>query len=164
MKNMERYICEYSMNDDMTTTKQSTTKHCAYFIGYTVKTFLFLRNRSEWNEYFGRIIYLVWLIKVALHAVVWDQKCTFPCRHQFQEMAIILYTGLILGLCPANERRCYFVTTSLIGWVQAQNQPCVQQALFTILRKRPQSTCCNTEARAPSQYKDRLIYVWWFPC
>ena len=28
-------------------------------------------------------------------------------------------TGLILRLCPANERRCYFVTTSLIGWVQA---------------------------------------------
>ena len=28
------------------------------------------------------------------------------------------YTGLILGLRPANERRWYFVTTSLIGWVQ----------------------------------------------
>ena len=29
------------------------------------------------------------------------------------------YTGLILGLHPANERRRYFVTTSLIGWAQA---------------------------------------------
>ena len=27
------------------------------------------------------------------------------------------YAGLILGLRPANERRCYFVTASLIGWV-----------------------------------------------
>ena len=27
--------------------------------------------------------------------------------------------GLILGLYPANERRRYFVTTSLIGWLQA---------------------------------------------
>ena len=27
--------------------------------------------------------------------------------------------GLILGLLPANERRCYFVTTFLIGWMQA---------------------------------------------
>ena len=27
-------------------------------------------------------------------------------------------TGLILGLCPANERRRYFVTPSLIGWTQ----------------------------------------------
>ena len=38
--------------------------------------------------------------------------------------AITCYTGLcynaglILGLHPANERQCYFVT-SLIGWVQA---------------------------------------------
>ena len=29
------------------------------------------------------------------------------------------YTGLILGFHPANERRRYFVTTSLIGWAQA---------------------------------------------
>ena len=26
---------------------------------------------------------------------------------------------LILGLHPASERRCYFVSTSLIGWTQA---------------------------------------------
>ena len=29
------------------------------------------------------------------------------------------HAGLILGLRPANERRRYFVTTSLIGWAQA---------------------------------------------
>ena len=29
------------------------------------------------------------------------------------------FTRLILGLRPANERRCYFVKTSLIVWVQA---------------------------------------------
>ena len=28
------------------------------------------------------------------------------------------YPGLILGLRPANERRRYFVTASLIGWAQ----------------------------------------------
>ena len=28
-------------------------------------------------------------------------------------------SGLILGLRPANERRRYFVTTSLNGWAQA---------------------------------------------
>ena len=28
--------CEYIMNDCITTTKQSTTKPCAYFLGYTV--------------------------------------------------------------------------------------------------------------------------------
>ena len=29
--------CEFIMNDCITTTKQSTTKQCAYFLGYTVK-------------------------------------------------------------------------------------------------------------------------------
>ena len=28
--------CEFIMNDNITTTKQSTTKPCAYFLGYTV--------------------------------------------------------------------------------------------------------------------------------
>ena len=35
--------------------------------------------------------------------------------------------ALALGLHPANERRRYFVTTSLIGWAQAYNQPCSKQ-------------------------------------
>ena len=30
--------CEFTMNDCITTTKQSTTKPCAYFLGYTVYT------------------------------------------------------------------------------------------------------------------------------
>ena len=34
------------------------------------------------------------------------------------------YTGLILRLRPANERRRYFVTTSLIGWAHTKNQRC----------------------------------------
>ena len=33
------------------------------------------------------------------------------------------WTGLILGLRSANERRRYFVTTSLIGWAQTLNHP-----------------------------------------
>ena len=32
-------------------------------------------------------------------------------------------SGLILGLHPANERRRYKVTPSLIGWAQTWNQP-----------------------------------------
>ena len=28
-------------------------------------------------------------------------------------------TGLNLGLRPANERQCYFITKYLIGWAQA---------------------------------------------
>ena len=39
-------------------------------------------------------------------------------------LAHISHSELILGLRPANERRLYFVTPSLIGWAQAYNQPC----------------------------------------
>ena len=34
-------------------------------------------------------------------------------------IAIVIKSGLILGVRPANERRRYFITTSLIGWAQA---------------------------------------------
>ena len=37
-----------------------------------------------------------------------------------------ILAGLIVGLRPANERRLYFVTTYLIGWVQAYNQPYIR--------------------------------------
>ena len=36
-------------------------------------------------------------------------------KYTGQTMAI---SGLILGLCPANERRCYKVMPSVIGWAQ----------------------------------------------
>ena len=34
--------------------------------------------------------------------------------------------GLILGLHPANERHCYKVTPSLIGWAQTWRQSCMR--------------------------------------
>ena len=36
-----------------------------------------------------------------------------------------IFTGTILHTCPANERRCYTETPSLIGWVHRQNDPCI---------------------------------------
>ena len=38
--------CEFIMNDYITTTKQSTTKRCAYFFGYTVSLNKLLCNRD----------------------------------------------------------------------------------------------------------------------
>ena len=35
-----------------------------------------------------------------------------------------LDSGIILRMRPANERRRYTVTSSLIGWEHAQNDPC----------------------------------------
>ena len=30
-----------------------------------------------------------------------------------------------MWICPANERQCYNVTQSLIGWAHSQNDPCI---------------------------------------
>ena len=49
------------------------------------------------------------------NAMVLPQFCTKPLTYDI--WLIFLLPGLILGLCPANERRRYFVTTSLIGGV-----------------------------------------------
>ena len=43
--------CEFIMNDCITTTKQSTTKPCAYFLGYTVQPFFstcWTDNQESW--------------------------------------------------------------------------------------------------------------------
>ena len=37
---------------------------------------------------------------------------------------------LTLGLHPANERRRYFVTMSLISWTQTSNQSCMSPITF----------------------------------
>ena len=44
-------------------------------------------------------------------------------------------SGLIPGLCPANERQCYFVTTSLIGCAQGHMQPCEMNTMQYVLGK-----------------------------
>ena len=40
--------CEFIMNDCITTTKQSTTKPCAYFLGYTVRCYM--SNDRRWGR------------------------------------------------------------------------------------------------------------------
>ena len=45
---------------------------------------------------------------------LWKLKCV--CHYPVYDTIL---PGLILGMRPANERRGYFVTTSLIGWAQA---------------------------------------------
>ena len=42
--------CEFIMNDCITTTKQSTTKPCAYFLGYDVSTSLIQGHVSQFSQ------------------------------------------------------------------------------------------------------------------
>ena len=43
------------------------------------------------------------------------------CYHNFPQCNGSINQSIILCMHPANERRCYNLTTSLIGWVQTQN-------------------------------------------
>ena len=36
----------------------------------------------------------------------------------------LLFTGIILWICPVNERWCYVVTPPLIGWAHTKNDLC----------------------------------------
>ena len=44
-------LCEFIMNDCITTTKQSTTKPCAYFLGYTVHPHILRMSYTTGREY-----------------------------------------------------------------------------------------------------------------
>ena len=41
--------------------------------------------------------------------------------------------GIILCMCPANERRRYSVTSSVIGWAQTQNDPSGMVAVWALV-------------------------------
>ena len=63
---------EFIMNDCITTTKQSTTKPCAYFLGYTVLSF---RYRTYRNEFHGTVFcHWNWEIgnRTTFHGILWN--------------------------------------------------------------------------------------------
>ena len=60
-------LCEFIMNDCITTTKQSTTKPCAYFLGYTV--------------------YFLWIYKVQF---LWLASCVGVWEHHHTHIILII--------------------------------------------------------------------------
>ena len=56
--------CEFIMNECITTTKQSTTKPCAYFLGYTV----------HWKQLWLWINSAEWMSGVDRECVQWEYK------------------------------------------------------------------------------------------
>ena len=56
--------CEFIMNDYITTTKQSTTKPCAYFLGYTVCAWIYgwLNSREAGDLRCHRVHYVVTVV------------------------------------------------------------------------------------------------------
>ena len=91
-------------------------------------------NKFQWNLNRNSFIFSQ---ENALENVVWKMSAILSppqCVKPFINLApdlcfiehqrsrgwchVLLFTWLSLGLHPANERRRYFVTTSLIGWAQ----------------------------------------------
>ena len=67
-------------------------------------------------------------------------------------------------MCPANQRWCYIVTSSLIGWAHRQNDPCVQQAKSTKEINSQQPALFNenptwTENMIPTQWVYYVVFV-----
>ena len=62
-----------------------------------------------------------------------------PCLSKLTHCGLLMpYAGINLWMHPANERHCYTVTWSLIGWVHTQNSPCLWHqvtllALFNVM-------------------------------
>ena len=71
----------------------------------------------------------------------------------------VMIPGLILSLRPANERRRYRVTPSLIGWVQTSIQPCVTNTLSALL------ALCKGDPPVPGGFptqRDSNVKLWYF--
>ena len=70
---------------------------------------------------------------------------------------------LILGLSPANERRRYFVTTSLIIWVQTYNQPSIvtfENNFWNMFSCLILSATCLNEMVPDTGRPDLLVILW----
>ena len=59
--------CEFIMNDCITTTKQSTTKPCAYFLGYTVRYPLEMHITTKSREISFIYIFFIYPIVSKFH-------------------------------------------------------------------------------------------------
>ena len=71
----------------------------------------------------GRSETAVITLRVKFYIILCNEKThvveILPFDLTYTTEQTLLAKIIILGLRPANERRRYFVTTSLIGWAQA---------------------------------------------
>ena len=69
------------------------------------------------------LVFLLFLTGKEAQRSMWCWWCSLFGTEMKKNAFSLTGLNLILGLRPANERRRYFVTTSLVSWVQAWNQP-----------------------------------------
>ena len=101
--------------------------------------------------------------------------CMLPWQlpfHWLDNISIVLCCSIqipriILCMCPANERRCYNVTSSLIGWTHTQNDPWIQVCVTKLWIPHGTSHCaarvtkqCTIHAEE-TWFPDRVRFHWW---
>ena len=109
--------CEFIMNDCITTSKQSTTKPCAYFLGYTVfasQVWYILEFEFVQSHYSGIKPNLLFQNKVDLSNVSW--QTTNLVRACFCIRSITNCSGLYSSFVYKHNNMIYSVTTFLPVW------------------------------------------------
>ena len=82
------------------------------------------------------------MILLWFQACDWDCHCPGALAEKLPGMYSNSQAGIILHMHPANERRHYIVTSSLIGWEHTQNDPCPGRAVSIKLMS---SLCLNNQ-------------------
>ena len=99
--------CEFIMNDYITTTKQSTTKPCAYFLGYTVHPCLRKEGVLQWEA-------RIWEIKKKGHfflnksAKCWKKELFLhasDCFHPGFHFVIVMHQWTLSIHCTSENVR-----------------------------------------------------------
>ena len=83
-------------------------------------------NPSIWSTHyipcydgFQREVVPLWVSQPIFVGAVFYTKCVIiRLYYYYKTVLCAVYAGLILDFGQANERRCYSVTASLIGWTQ----------------------------------------------
>ena len=94
--------CKFIMNDCITTTKQSTTKPCAYFLGYTVPT-----SQGESIAILFHIVInilitskFILITEVYIHISLKNNVCLCQCSNTFEilQQEISIFNDVLISL------------------------------------------------------------------
>ena len=113
--------CEFIMNDCITTTKQSTTKPCAYFLGYTVPETDNWFVENTWYNSSDKVYIMtnpfpnVGHLRQETSSLRWIQRTRGQWRGPFIISLLELENTSRNDLVPGNLRRIYELIVKR-GW------------------------------------------------
>ena len=101
--------CEFIMNDCITTTKQSTTKPCAYFLGYTVSN---IAGKTDGHMFMGHWYHLAKGLTVSRLARLFNAPQT-KCNLRYRNGSCLEIATYSLPICCCSFYRLVWRTCTL---------------------------------------------------